>query len=111
MGIQPAPGPACRDGHPFPRYLAYRSTGSTYCAECVRLRRREWRLRTFGPPGAPDPIAVERAIAGDPPERLNTRERRTVVTHLTARGLSAAEIARLARCTPRQVHRIRAAAA
>lgn len=40
-----------------------------------------------------DEIAVERAVAGDPPEHLTPAERRAVVRRLHARGCSDGEIA------------------
>jgi len=56
-----------------------------------------------------DQVAVERAVAGDPPARLTPRERRAAVAELTRRGLSAPQIAARVHVTVRAVERNRAA--
>ncbi|MCI3279190.1 helix-turn-helix domain-containing protein [Streptomyces cylindrosporus] len=52
-------------------------------------------------------MAIERAVAGDPPERLTPRERAAAVRKLSERGLSAEEIAEHVRCSPRNVYYLR----
>ena len=98
--------PACKHGHPYPQNLAYDKQGLTHCAECARIRWRRWWQEQ--PPVGPDPIAIERAITGDPPERLTPRERQAAALQLDAWGYSADQIAQRVGCTKRTVHRIRA---
>ncbi|MFF1499712.1 helix-turn-helix domain-containing protein [Streptomyces sp. NPDC058316] len=97
----------CRHGHPFNAdNEAFNAGGHRYCRACVRQRQRG-RRRTWAPV-APDEIAIERAIAGDPPERLTPRERAQAVLVLRARQISAEQVAEHVRCTPRTVWRIQA---
>ncbi|MFF5784216.1 helix-turn-helix domain-containing protein [Streptomyces sp. NPDC012693] len=107
--------PTCRHGHPFPANLFRDNNGYARCRACNRARchiynhtRRQHtqRQRTYTPV-TPDPIAIERAVMGDPPQRLTPRERADAVRLLDAQGLSVRQIAEHARCTPRTVHRIR----
>ncbi|MEU6979650.1 helix-turn-helix domain-containing protein [Streptomyces sp. NPDC046371] len=91
--------PACPHGHPFPENLYIDTRGWTCCRQC-------WRTEP-DPPDPPDPVAIDRAVAGDPPERLSARERAAAVARLDARGLSAEQVAERIRCTPRTVYRIR----
>lgn len=66
-------------------------------------------------PGQPDEadgideIAVQRAMAGDPPERMTRAERAEASRRLTAAGYSAAQIAARLRVNPKSVERYRAA--
>lgn len=99
-----ANSPACRHGHPFPQNIAHDSNGWLYCLECSRTRTRVRTSRAT----QPDEIAIERAISGDPPERLTPRERAAAVTQLDTWQLDAHLIAERVRCHPRTVHRIRA---
>ncbi len=55
----------------------------------------------------PDPAVIAHVVAGSQ-DRLIPRERAEVVRQLTARGRSAAVIARHLNVTPRTVTRIRA---
>lgn len=100
---------ACRHGHPWPQHLAYNNRDHAYCAECNRIRARASRRRTYVPvpPTEPDPIAVERAVAGDPPDRLTASERAAAVLALTQRNVSARQIAERIGCSQRTVHRAR----
>lgn len=95
-----ADSPTCRYGHPFPENLAYLPNGWLYCRECSRQR---YQSRT-----EPDWVAIERAAAGDPPDRLTPRERAAAVTQLVNRQLPARLIAERVRCSKRTVHRVRA---
>lgn len=90
--------PTCKHGHPFPDNRRQLPNGWTYCLACERGKYR---------PATPDESAVERAISGNPPDRLTPRERELAVLALTRRGLPARAIAEHVRCTPRTVHRIR----
>ena len=63
--------------------------------------------RPAAPPREVDPVAVARAAAGDPPDRLTPAERKVAVADLTDRGHSAADIAERLRITERQVVRLR----
>lgn len=101
-----ADSPACRHGHPFPANLARTSEGWIWCRECKRIRDRARYV-----PAEPDDAAVERAVFGDPPDRLTPRERRAAITRLDRRDYSAAVIAERVRCSPRTVHRARSRAA
>lgn len=118
-----ADSPACRHGHPFPQNRGWNDKGHLMCLECRRLidraryqpvprkpkqpgpRRRHWE------PVQPDPAAIDRAVAGDPPERLTPRERHAAIRRLDQRDYPAALIAEHVRCTPRTVHRARSRAA
>lgn len=54
-----------------------------------------------------DPVAVERAVAGDAPTRMSPAEREAVVDQLARRSVTNAEIARRLRVTPQTVGAIR----
>lgn len=97
---------ACNHGHPYPQNLSYDKHGYGYCAECKRIRNRAWK-RENRPALGHDPVAVERAVAGEPPERLVSSERTAAVQVLTARDFSAREIAERIGCSQRTVHRAR----
>ncbi|WP_282696304.1 helix-turn-helix domain-containing protein [Streptomyces sp. CC208A] len=90
--------PTCRHGHPFPDNLRIDTRGWAVCRTCER--------NTYTP-AQPDEIAIERAIAGDPPPRLTPRERAAAIQQLSRHGYSARQIAERLRCTPRTVHRAR----
>lgn len=60
--------------------------------------------RTCQPGRDVDPVAVLRAVAGDPPGRLTPAERRAAVTQLRP-SLSGAQLAHLLGVTPRTVWR------
>lgn len=104
-----ADSPACRHGHPFPENRAFYSNGWLYCVACSRKRgRRSSARRSSGYRAVePDEMAIERAVAGDPPERLTPRERAAAVRALNRRGLSAQEIAVRVSCSPRNVYYLR----
>lgn len=97
-----ADSPACRHGHPFPENLAFGVNGWVFCRECRRIRDRARYV-----PAHPDEAAIDRATAGDPPDRLTPRERHAAIHQLDARRLSAAVIAERVRCSTRTVHRAR----
>lgn len=100
--------PTCKNGHPYPQNLALDSKGQSYCAECKRIRWREWWHRNYVyVPAEPDEVAIARAVRGDRPDRLTYREREAAVLELTARGLSARQIAEQLGCSQRTVHRAR----
>jgi hypothetical protein len=101
--------PACRHGHAFPQNLGRNDKGHLICVACRRAHWREAAARSYVP-AQPDEVAVDRAAAGDPPERLTPRERQAAIARLDRWDLSAAVIAERVRCTPRTVHRWRAAA-
>jgi DNA-binding NarL/FixJ family response regulator len=101
-----ADSPACRHGHPFPENVAYDGRGYLICRECRRQHNRDQQRRRYQP-AQPDQAAIERAAAGDPPERLTPRERRAAIHQLDARQLSSAVIAERVRCSRRTVHRAR----
>ncbi|MFF2852616.1 helix-turn-helix domain-containing protein [Streptomyces sp. NPDC058001] len=94
--------PACRHGHPFPENAARDNNGWLYCRECRRACARA-RYQ----PAQPDEIAIVRAVAGDPPDRLTPRERTAAIVRLEVRSLSARVIAERVHCNPRTVHRAR----
>lgn len=96
--------PHCRNGHPFPENLKFDKHGHLHCVAC----QREVHIRRAKAAAVPDDVAVERAVAGDPPPRLTHHERRTAVLRLDAWGYSADQIAARVGCTKRTVHRIRA---
>jgi transposase len=98
--------PACRNGHPWPENRRQYSNGWTYCWGCKRAGHRRWWAENYQPV-QPDDIAIERAVAGDPPERLTPRERAAAVRQLDARRLSASVIASRVGCHERTVYRIR----
>jgi hypothetical protein len=93
--------------------MRYRAAAWSYtcpCASCTPQREAHL-ARQRGPrtprPGDADEIAVDRAISGSPPARLNRAERIEVTRRLTARGVPAREIARVIRKTDRTVVRYR----
>ena len=104
-----ADSPECRHGHPFPENLAHYPNGWLYCLACSRARNRAWAAANYTP-AEPDEIAIERAAAGDPPDRLTPRERHAAIAQLDCRDLSAGVIAERVRCSKRTVYRARAAA-
>lgn len=71
------------------------TAGHLYCRTC---KRGELDV---------DEIAVERAVAGQPPERLTTAEREAAVAQLLLAGLDLVEIARRVGCHRAHVGRIR----
>lgn len=91
----------CRTaGHPFPANLRIRSNGSRYCVACMS-----------GPyvPTEYDPVAIHRAVMGDPPATLTQWEAGEAVRILDARGgLTARVIAERVGCSARTVYRVRA---
>lgn len=89
---------ACLHGHPWPENLARDYRGWAYCAACYR----GWHG-----PAEPDPVAIERAVSGDAPAQLTSRERQAAVLALIARDLSAPQIADRIGCSQRTVHRAR----
>jgi hypothetical protein len=77
--------------------------------------RRRYARRCTGPTRSHyrwdpdvDPIAVERAVLGDPPRVLTTGERAEVVERLTQLGRTAAQIADVLGVNRRTVWRYRA---
>jgi hypothetical protein len=82
----------CLYGHPFPEHLYIDRRGHACCRAC-------WRAAWI--PAMPDEVAIDRAVMGDPPERLTPRERLAAVQQLDAKGLSAQQIARRVRRTRR----------
>lgn len=101
-----ADSPSCRHGHAWPENRRENSNGWTYCLACKRARQRHWWTEN-NPPAQPDEIAIQRATAGDPPDRLTPRERHAAIARLDRRDLPAAVIAEHVRCSPRTVHRAR----
>jgi hypothetical protein len=102
-----ADSPACRHGHPFPENVAYDSNGWLVCRKCRRVHGREQHARHYVPV-QPDEMAIERATAGNPPDRLTFRERHAAIAQLDRREYPAVVIAERVRCTKRTVHRARA---
>lgn len=102
---RPRPG-ACQRGHPYPDNLVIDNRGWASCRECRRESLRRW-YRTHHVPATPDPVAIERATAGDPPARLTPRERTAAIQRLDTHGYSARQIAERIGCSPRTVHRAR----
>lgn len=84
------------------------------CLSCTVARNASRRRSVANgfPPfdwhAEPDEIAVERTLRGDRPARLAPAERLEVVRVATARGESAAQIARRLRMSERTVTRYRA---
>ncbi|MGK5529339.1 helix-turn-helix domain-containing protein [Streptomyces sp. URMC 129] len=74
------------------------AAGRRYCVTC----RSEHRPR---PAVEPDPIAVDRAIAGDPPASLLPAERAAAVAALRAADLTGRQIATRLGCAERTVWR------
>jgi len=101
-----ADSPACRHGHPFPENAAHYPNGWLYCLACSRTRGRTKAASSYIP-AQPDEMAIERAVTGDPPDRLTPRERAAAIRRLHAQQLSAAAIADRVRCSSRTVHRVR----
>lgn len=112
---------SCRFGHSYPEHAGRTREGWQYCRECVRLRDAERSRRRYVPrpsvggrpvwvrrwvPVEPDWVAIERAVAGDPPERLTPRERAAAIGRLSRSDYSAAEIADRVRCHVRTVYRV-----
>jgi DNA-binding CsgD family transcriptional regulator len=65
------------------------------------------------PPDFPedvDEVAVDRAVAGDPPEGMTSAERFYAAWLLSVRRLTAEQVAERIGCTPRTVQRYRATA-
>jgi hypothetical protein len=101
-----ANSPACRHGHPFPENVAHYANGWLYCLACKQARQRAQYI-----PAQPDEAAIERAVAGDPPERLTPRERHAAIRRLDRHPLPAQIIAERVGCSKRTVHRARQAVA
>jgi hypothetical protein len=99
--------PQSRRRAPVPVGMA-RHHGGGLCNSCYHKRPRSTGHGRRGPYSDVDEIAVQRAIRGDPPARLNSGEITAAVTWLTLRGLSAAVIAGRLGVTPRTVTRARA---
>jgi hypothetical protein len=114
----------CRHGHPYPENAVRGSDGWLRCRTCMRASSRNAQrkpragtavrqavrpaaVRQGHAPVQPDPVAVARAVAGDPPARLTPRERRAAIRQLDAWQLPAAVIAERVSCSPRTVHRAR----
>lgn len=98
--------PTCRHGHPYPENAVRGSDGWLRCRGCTRIRHRAVQRRAYIP-AQPDEMAIERAAAGDPPERLTPRERHAAIRQIDRTDLSAAGIAQRVRCSKRTVHRAR----
>lgn len=73
--------------------IAIDRAGRRYCRTCPRT----WSI---------DDAAIERAIAGDPPERLSVAERQEAVIRLRQLGVSGQKVAERVGCTDRTVWRI-----
>lgn len=93
---------------------AMRWRGATWsahcgCPSCVALRSAHAvKIRTaLTARQDVDEIAVERAVIGDRPARLNKAERIAAAARLTRNGLTARQIATRLRVTPRTVTRYR----
>lgn len=115
-----SPRTHCRRDHAYAEHGYADAQGSRRCRECQRLRERhtrrlareellaehdghELRTRVNGTVyclscwrGASDvdEIAVERAVAGEPPEHMTIAERQAAIQLLHGRKLSAREVAR-----------------
>lgn len=105
-----ADSPACRHGHAFPQNRGWNAKGHLVCRECVRTSHRAASRRGYTP-AQPDEAAIERATAGDPPDRLTPRERHAAITQLNRWKHPADVIAERVHCSPRTVHRARSQAA
>lgn len=129
---------AFRCGHPRTREnVEMLSKGGTRCRMCHRATSRiaRARAREDGLPAAErheghdvittghgrlycrtckrgdqdvDEIAVARAVAGDPPQRLTVAEREAAVAQLVLMGFRATEIARRVGCRPVSARQIMA---
>ncbi|MFF6844709.1 helix-turn-helix domain-containing protein [Streptomyces tanashiensis] len=97
---------ACPYGHPFPENLrrrgkSLRGEPRTYCRTCRSAKRRATP--------DPDPVAIERAVSGNPPAYLHHLELAAAIRQLDSRGqYTAQQIADRVGCTRRTVHRVRA---
>jgi hypothetical protein len=117
--------PTCRHGHPYPENAVRGADGWLRCQACMRASSRNANRqprRATAPQAAvksavqrpvyvpvqPDPAAIDRAVAGDPPVRLTPRERHAAIRQLDAWQLPASVIAGRVRCSRRTVHRARA---
>ena len=120
----------CIHGHPRTPENTYRNPrGHRHCVPCQRQQardkwRRDWDKKHAGHDITRDRIgrrycltcpartwsvdetAVDRAVAGDPPERLTVAEREAAVLLLKQRGLPGATVAARVGCTDRTVWRI-----
>lgn len=109
-GERAANAPDCPTPTAYMLYRGYRWSKTCDCASCT-TRRAEFhasqRARVIENRSV-DEVAVERAVAGDPPAEMTRGERLEVTRQLTARGASAREIALILRTTPRSVERYRA---
>jgi hypothetical protein len=96
-------------GHTIVETDAIRRDGRPYrqCITCA-----PWRTPSTNPHRAvkPDPVAIDRAICGDPPAYLHRAERRAAIRALAGR-LPAPVIAARVGCSERTVWRHLAAAA
>lgn len=92
------PRSTCPNGHPFPENQRQRG-GRIYCSACRIAQRRN--------PITLDPVAVERAIAGNPPAHLNHLEIAEAVLALDRDGYTARQIADRVGCCRRTVIRVR----
>lgn len=101
--------PACRHGHPFPENATRAYDGWLRCTACARERERTYAAAAYVPvqPDEPDEIAIERAVCGEPPARLTSRERAAAVRALAARRHPAPVIADRVGCHVRTVYRIK----
>lgn len=70
-----------------------------------RAARADWWLPPVEQCGAVDPVSVQRAVDGDPPDTLTKQERREAVRVLYERGYTYSEIAQRLRTHSRMVHR------
>jgi DNA-binding NarL/FixJ family response regulator len=76
-------------------YLRHIRAAEPTCDDCKAAHReytRTWRV-TGRSRDELDEVAVERAIHGEPPDRLTIAEREAVVRHFHHRGLSDGRIA------------------
>ncbi|ABW14411.1 transcriptional regulator, LuxR family [Parafrankia sp. EAN1pec] len=120
----------CRRNHSYAEHGYTRSQGKRRCRKCrreyergLRLTREEYldehaghelRTRVNGTvyclacwrgESDIDEVAVERAIAGEPPERMSIAERHHAIRRLHGKGPSAREIARRLSISSRTVQR------
>jgi hypothetical protein len=92
-------------GHHIVETAATRSDGRHYrqCLTCA-----PWRTPLLPGPPPLDEIAIERAVAGEPPERMRPVERRAAILQLRPKPVPL--IAELVGCSERTVWRALAAA-